>query len=658
MTARTSYLRTLGAATLVLCGVAGAASAAELPRFQSVALKLTARGEDIRDFLRAMFDAAGINATISAGVQGKVNGRFAAPPAKLWADLARAFDLVGYYDGTSFFVYSRTELGSQTIAAVNPQAVVEEVRRLGLLDRNHRINAAPMKIDANGTPGFLATVARLAGTIGAVRDIDAAERPPIRIAAADRAKRDLRSAAATRANPTGAHETRIYYLRYARADDSQLDTGGTPIVIKGLASVLRDIMGAGGPVGSAVSTRYGADRGPNQPRRLDPLVQRPQGPADQDADYVGVRDGASEAGQADTGRVGGRPSIATVKALNAIVVRDLPENMATYDGLIRALDVEPRIVEIEATIIDIDLDRVRELGIDWRIQSQGFGALLGSDVVQRTGDPRVDSTLSATPNRGLILRGAIGPNNELVARFQALEQRGAAHIVSKPRLVTLSDTEAAFDRTRTFNVRVPGNRQSDLFSVSAGTTLRVNPHVLADGGAPRIRLSVVIEDGSIEGVAVDNIPIVERARVATETLIGEGESLLLGGLTVDSRLDALNQVPGLGDVPVLGNLFKTRRKERRRIERLFLITPRVGSLDNSVPVTKALATMPVPAAPGAGDQFLLSGGDLPKISAAAEPSARSTIAALADEPVIRRKAARPSPVRPPLRAASQSETLQ
>ncbi len=657
MSARAKYVLACGVASIMVCGLAGGASGAESPKFQSIALRLTARGEDIGDFLKTMFEAAGINATISAAVQGKVNGRFAAAPAKLWADLSRAFDLVGYYDGTSFFVYARAELGSRTIQAANPQAVVDEVRRLRLVDRNHLINAGPMKIDASGTPGFLATVSRLASTIGAVRDIEAAERPPIRIAPAGPGKGGQRNAGITRTNPTGAHETRIYYLRYARADDSQLDTGGTPIVIRGLASVLRDVMGAGGPVGSAVSTRYGAGRGPNQPVRRDPLVQRPQGSTDQDAEYVGVRDGASDAGSPESGRVGARPSIATVQALNAVVVRDLPENMATYDGLIRALDVEPRIVEIEATIIDIDLDRVRELGIDWRIQSQGFGALLGSDIVQRTGDPRIDSTLSGTPNRGLILRGAIGPNNELVARFQALEQRGAAHIVSKPRLVTLSDSEATFDRTRTFNVRVPGNRQSDLFSVSAGTTLRVNPHVLADGGAPRVRLSVVIEDGSIEGASVDNIPIVERARVATETLIGEGESLLLGGLTVDSRLDALNQIPGLGDVPVLGNLFKTRRKERRRIERLFLITPRVGSLDNSVPITKTLVTMPMPAAPGGNDLSPLSIDDLPKTTAAAELSARSTIAALADEPVIKRRVARSSPSQRP-KPSSQPETPQ
>lgn len=573
---------------------------AETPKFQPAALKLTARGEDIGDFLKAMFDVAGVPVAVSPAIRGKVNGQFAAPVGKLWADLSRAFDLVGYYDGATFFVYSRGEIGRRKVYAANPQAVVQEVRRLRLVDRDHTANAGPMAVEASGTPAFLGTIDRLASTVGAVRDLESADRPPVRIPSAPLGRPRTRGGSASALNPSGAHETRVYYLRYARVDDTELNTGSKPIVIRGLASVLRDIMGTGASVGTAVTIRYGADRSPYQPRRADALVQRPNGLDEQDADYLGVREGVATPEASGTQRAGPRPSISSVQTLNALVVRDLPENMATYDALIRALDIEPRIVEIEATIIDIDLDRVRELGIDWRIQTQGFGALLGNDVVQRVGDPRVDGNVSGALNRGLEVRGAIGPNNELVARFQALEQRGAAHIVSKPRLITLSDAEAAFDRTRTFNVRVPGNRQSDLFSVSAGTTLRVNPHVLADGGAPRIRLSVVIEDGSIERASVDNIPIVERARVATETLIGEGESLLLGGLTVDSRIDALSQVPGLGDVPILGNVFKTKRKQRRRIERLFLITPRVGSLDSSVPISASVegAPKPMPFPPG------------------------------------------------------------
>ena len=98
--------------------------------------------------------------------------------------------------------------------------------------------------------------------------------------------------------------------------------------------------------------------------------------------------------------------------------------------------------------------------------------------------------------------------------------------------MTLSNVDAVFDRSRTFYVKVAGDRDVDLFNVTAGTIMRVNPHVFRDHDQTRIRVSVDIQDGSISEDKVKGIPIVDQASVTNETMMLDGQSLLLGGMTI------------------------------------------------------------------------------------------------------------------------------
>ena len=344
-------------------------------------------------------------------------------------------------------------------------------------------------------------------------------------------------------------------------------------------------MGDGLPIGT-VGGSYGAQQVRQSVPRLmgkgldsvSPDASRSTPYDNDEEDYLGLPGQEPIVVQAQPAPQAG-PRITVDPSLNAVIVRDRPENMPAYEGLVRSLDVAPQIVELEATIIDINVDRLRELGINWRFQSGDWSALFGGDIVRRTGNPLTDALNTGSVNRGLSLSGIIGANNEFIARISALEEKGAAKVVSRPQLVTLSNVEAVFDRTRTFYVRVAGDRQVDLFNVTAGTVLRVNPHVLVDNGQPRIRMVVNVEDGALLDGTVDRIPVVERASVNTQALIAEGESLLLGGLTVNSDMDAETAIPVLGQIPVLGELFKSRSKRRQHVERLFLISPRITRLD-------------------------------------------------------------------------------
>src|SRR5437764_703688 len=202
-----------------------------------------------------------------------------------------------------------------------------------------------------------------------------------------------------------------------------------------------------------------------------------------------------------------------------------------YEQLIAALDVEPQSLEIEATIIDVNTDRARDLGIDWRWNNAGHGLQVGNPA-------------APAPTRGGVASVVLGSLGQFFARINALQTEGAARVVSSPQVVTLSDVEAVFDNSSTFYVRVAGREQVDLFNVSVGTSLRVTPHVFRDQDRTRIKLMVNVEDGNVTGRSVDQIPIVDRSTINTQALIAEGESLLIGGMVRDSESSSVDKVPG------------------------------------------------------------------------------------------------------------------
>ena len=131
------------------------------------------------------------------------------------------------------------------------------------------------------------------------------------------------------------------------------------------------------------------------------------------------------------------------------------------------------------------------------------------------------------------------------------------------------------ENNQTFYVRVAGERDVDLFNITAGTLLRVTAATVDDQGQRRVKLAIRIEDGAITGQVVDQIPIVQRSTVGTNAMIGEGQSLLIGGYSYEVNRDLNSKLPLLGDIPALGALFTFKNRDVSRAERMFMITPRI-----------------------------------------------------------------------------------
>ena len=540
---------------------------------------LTAREQPIAAFLQDLFGRVDIPVSVSPSVKGAVNGSFSGPAERTWRGIARAFNLVEYFDGAVLHVYSPADMATRTLpitpsAAARVQRTVTEMR---LADaRNTLRSTREGTLIASGTRRFIEQIEEIA------RAQTVSERT---------------------AAPTGF---KVFYLRYAWAQDVNVAFGGRQVMLPGVASIVRALMTSNSRSQVAVSsydtpatgTVPGLRGQRNLLRGLGALglpnadVNAPSAPT-----MAAFANGPNGANAANGGGGGGAsasanrpdaaalvvaadPSQVRVEAdarLNAVVVRDAPDRLGQYEQLIAALDVEPQSLEIEATIIDLNTDRLRELGINWRY-TKGRGSLLFGK-----GDSS-DLLLSPTTPAGAItpigvggfVSAVLGGANEFIARINALELQGAAKVVSSPQVLTLSNVEAVFDNSSTFYVRVAGRDDVDLFNVSAGTTLRVTPHVFKDNNQVRIKMLVSIEDGTLSSRTVDTLPVINRSAINTQALIFEGESLLVGGITRESNSDDATKVPFLGDLPVVGGLFRNTTSNKSRVERLFLIQPRLA----------------------------------------------------------------------------------
>jgi type III secretion protein C len=564
-------------AALLLAGACLAAQAAPIP-FAERRVQLTAREQPVAQFLEDLFGQVDVPVSVSDKVRGAVNGAFEGDAERVWAKVARSFNLVGYYDGTVVHVYVPSELGTRTLPMSREAAarVRRSAQELNMLDTRHTLRAtAEGTLVAAGTRRFLDQVEELA---------------------------QGQRAQAAAAAPQGFE---VHFLRYAWAHDVAVSFGGRDVVVPGVASIVRALMTSQARSRIEVSSHERPApstvpklRGQGLAAQAAPEPQPPSAAALLAA--YGAAPGTAPAAAAEPAALRiVDTSLARVEAdtrLNAVIVRDDPQRLPQYRQLISALDVEPQALEIEARIVDIDTDRLRELGINWRLSSGRSSLLFGNGSASDTllsGSQRPEDI---TPQgKGGFLSAVLGGADELALRINALQDQGAAKVVSSPQVLTLSDVEAVFDTSRTFYVRVAGREDVDLFSVSAGTTLRVTPHVFRDDHGVRIKLLVAIEDGALSQQQVDQIPVVERASINTQALIFEGESLLVGGLTREASSNGVTKVPFLGDIPVIGNLFKSSVDSLRRTERLFLISPRL------VPARRVAATAPEGAAPPASE---------------------------------------------------------
>ncbi|SMF99972.1 type III secretion system outer membrane ring subunit SctC [Burkholderia singularis] len=587
-----ALLRAIAVAIFLLAGVICESNARPI-QWPSKTVHISVEGKDLKDVLRDFAASQKIPAQIAPNVQGTVTGRFDMSPQRFFDTLAASFGFVWFYDGAVLSISNANEMTRQVIKMnyANTRQLAATLKK--------------MKLSNSRFPVTYAEDARTAIVTG----------PAQYVQLVNDVARQLDQSIANQAGSV----VRVFKLNHAWAADHKVQIDGEAVVIPGVANILSQLYASSstlhnsgdGALPNVVTSNVrrlrqlsdvnGSSSGNGYPPPIPTLPDSPDGSLANLFSGKSPAAGSPDVDAAD-GKIivsGGRevesanekmlPVIEANPMTNSVLIRDTPQRIEQYSSIIEKLDVQPKLVEIEAHIIEIDDDALKQIGVDWRAHNSHVDVQTGTGTRQQNGydgnlNPSFGRTaadnitlLDATPVGASISAVLGNAGRYLLARINALQQTSKAKIDATPKVATLDNVEAVMDSKTRFFIPVAGYTGGALYNVSVGTSLRVLPMVVESGGETKIKLNVHIEEGSITKGAVKEIPIIKTSEINTQAFVGENESLLIAGYKVEKQSTAEYGVPVLSKIPLLGALFRSRDNENSRMERIFLITPKVLS---------------------------------------------------------------------------------
>lgn len=531
-----------------------------------------AKDKDLKEVLREFAASQGLMVVVSDGVKGTVNGQFRLRPESFIEMMAASFGFVWHTEGSVLYITTSDDVRSEVIRLSNGDNVKkfkQMIERLNIVD-----DRFPVTYDNNLNTAILS---------GPNRYVDLM----LKLARSAELDVDVNSLGSQ-----AVSEIRVFPLRFAWAGDIVYSQGNGSQTIPGVATILSDLYS--GSSGQGDLTSFAATRRSATP--VDQLRKLESNSREGSAQRGGLTGVSPETNPSNPnvqplGGAGGLPKFRADGRMNAVVVRDIPERMKSHEEAVRALDVKPGLIEIEVRVIEVNTEEVESLGIDWRLRSNVVDIQLGnrnlptlswatalSDAAPSEGP---NGAVTFSPSPAGVLTTVLGDAGKfLIARINALAQEGRANMLSSPKLLTLDNVEAVMENISTFFVKVEGNQDASLFDVSVGTALRVTPLIVdsTNGEPQQVKLAIRIEDGSISTQSVEGVPVIQRSTITTQSFIQDGQALLIAGYTQESKGSEESGVPGLSSMPVVGRLFKYTNKSNKRVERLFLLTPKVVTL--------------------------------------------------------------------------------
>jgi general secretion pathway protein D len=293
-------------------------------------------------------------------------------------------------------------------------------------------------------------------------------------------------------------------------------------------------------------------------------------------------------------------------ATNALVITAPPKIMKSLMAVIDKLDIRRAQVHVEAVIVELDVNKSSNLGVQWLLFGQGnttvpagivnlpgagtsivdlaAAALSGGAVNAATGASALTSSTIGTGATVAVGR-VVKNGTSFAALIQALRSDGSSNIISTPSLITMNNEEAEVKVTQEIPL-ITGSYSSSTQSVGGttspfttiqreevGTILKVTPHI-NEGNS--VQLKIEQEDSSPGAKITDSADISTNKRsIKTTVLIEDGGIIVLGGLMSDTVAQSEDRVPVLGAIPLFGNLFKSRSGSRQKKNLLVFIRPKI-----------------------------------------------------------------------------------
>jgi type IV pilus secretin PilQ/predicted competence protein len=280
---------------------------------------------------------------------------------------------------------------------------------------------------------------------------------------------------------------------------------------------------------------------------------------------------------------------------NTLIIRDVKANIPKIDDMIHQLDRRSQQVEIEARVVLASRSFAQDIGTQLAAGGQSANArnivggtpAAGTSPVNHTGSPflppivvgssgsmpLITNLPAVAPTSGLSFTH-ISPNFSLDYTITAAESKGVAKLLSAPKITTQSNVEGIVQQGQQIPVQTTVNQTVSTQYIPVVLMLRVTPQITADG---TIFMTVHVENTNIDSsLSVNGQPGLDTQSVDDQIVARDGETVMLGGVIVNSQSNTSNQMPFVGSIPLIGNLFKERAVSVKAQTLLFFLTPRIS----------------------------------------------------------------------------------
>ena len=275
---------------------------------------------------------------------------------------------------------------------------------------------------------------------------------------------------------------------------------------------------------------------------------------------------------------------------NALIVRDTESKIGVMKQLVDGLDLEVPQVQIEARIVQADTTYSRSLGVQWGVQnvnqvgSSGvanfksgvvgpFGSQVSDFLVNL---PATVGGLTATPGVGFTIGKTDGAKLDM--RLSAGELLGLSKVIAAPKVTTLDKREAKISQGESIPFQTTSLQGTQTTFVDANLELNVTPQITSRDPkevGKTIQLKVRATRNAVGARSNPAGPSIDRREANTQVIIRDGETMVIGGVFIDSQNNSVAGIPYLSRVPVLGWLFKQKTESVAKQELLIFLTPSI-----------------------------------------------------------------------------------
>jgi type IV pilus assembly protein PilQ len=319
-----------------------------------------------------------------------------------------------------------------------------------------------------------------------------------------------------------------------------------------------------------------------QAQNLAPLVSE-----NVRVNYAKAEQMASLLQSSNGGILSARGSVAVDERTNTLLLRDSADSIAMAKKLLNELDVPVKQVLIESRMVTVRDNVDEQLGVRWGLtERQGDGALSGSAIAASNINSGVIPELSDRLNVNLPVANAAGRIGVQIAslmdgtildlELSALETENRGEIIASPRITVANQQEAYIEQgTEIPYVQSTSSGATSVEFKKAVLSLKVTPHITPDN---RIILDLVVtQDTRGETVSTSTGPAVaiDTQEIKTQVLVENGETIVLGGIFQQISTNDVTKVPLLGDMPVVGGLFRNKVSIEQKRELLIFVTPKI-----------------------------------------------------------------------------------